>query len=144
MSYDGKCYLCRRTYYGMDNTCPKCGAIDPTASASTARKMIGEIAETRSTHPELDRLEKAKPESKGYHTRHIEKGVLGESSKIFEEYEEFCDALEQKNDIMALLELSDMIGAIEAYAEKKHNVSLKSVLRMMKATKKAFKDGTRK
>lgn len=84
------------------------------------------------------------PEQKGYHCRPINKGKLGEASKITEEYEEFLDAIEQGNHIMALLELSDMIGAVEAYAESKHNVSLESVIQMMKATKKAFKDGTRK
>lgn len=51
----------------------------------------------------------------GYHLRKIEKGELGKFSKVVEEFEEFLDALEQHNYIMALVELSDMYGAIEHY-----------------------------
>lgn len=51
----------------------------------------------------------------GYHLRKIEKGELGKFSKVVEEFEEFLDALEQQNYIMALVELSDMYGAIEHF-----------------------------
>jgi len=53
----------------------------------------------------------------GYHLREIKKGELGQFSKIEEEFEEFLDAIEQKNPIMALVELSDMMGAIEHYCQ---------------------------
>lgn len=43
---------------------------------------------------------------------------------------------------MALIELSDMLGAIEAYAAR-HNVTLYDLMIMMKATQSAFKDGSR-
>lgn len=43
---------------------------------------------------------------------------------------------------MALIELSDMLGAIEAYASR-HNVTLYDLMIMMKATQSAFKDGSR-
>lgn len=79
----------------------------------------------------------------GYHQRKIDKGTLGQPSKIREEYEEFVDAVEQDNSVMALIELSDMLGAIEAYASR-HNITLYDLMIMMKATQSAFKDGTRK
>lgn len=78
----------------------------------------------------------------GYHVKAIPRGKYGEFSKIEEEFLEAKDALEQGNKIMALLELSDLVGAIEAYA-KKFNMSLDEVLKMKNATQKAFEDGTR-
>lgn len=79
----------------------------------------------------------------GYHSKKIDKGHLGEISKIKEEYEEFLDAVEQGNSVMKLVELSDLIGAIEAYTLARHNVTLDELIRMKNATKSAFEDGTR-
>lgn len=78
----------------------------------------------------------------GYHIREIKKGVLGETSKIREELEELEDALEQNNKILALCELADLVGAIEAVTNKL-GLMLEDVCSMMEATKSAFKDGTR-
>ena len=50
-----------------------------------------------------------------YHIMPSYKGEYGEWSKIEEEFIEFEDSIHQNNTIMALLELSDMIGAIEEY-----------------------------
>jgi hypothetical protein len=55
----------------------------------------------------------------GYHIREIKKGIVGEFSKISEEFLEFEDAVEQASVVMALVELSDLIGAIEAFFAKK-------------------------
>jgi hypothetical protein len=52
----------------------------------------------------------------GYHITSIQKGKNGEVSKIKEEILELKDAELQKSKIMALVELSDLIGAIELYA----------------------------
>jgi len=79
----------------------------------------------------------------GYHVTSIEKGVLGQRSKIREEFEEFQDAVRQNNPVMALIELSDLIGAIEAYAVENHNISLGELVKMKDATARAFRDGTR-
>lgn len=79
----------------------------------------------------------------GYHNKEIPKGILGEFSKIQEEFLEAEDAIEQNNSIMLLVELSDLIGAIESYCECKHKITLEDLIRMNKATKKAFNDGTR-
>lgn len=59
-----------------------------------------------------------KTENFGYHLKHIQKGILGEFSKVEEEFEEFEDALEQNNPIMVIVELVDMYGAIQKYREK--------------------------
>lgn len=79
----------------------------------------------------------------GYHTRDIARGTFGEISKITEEYEELLDAEQQNNTIMILCELCDIIGAIEAYATKQHNISLEDLIIMKDATKRAFEEGTR-
>ena len=79
----------------------------------------------------------------GYHLRDIPRGAFGEVSKITEEYEEFLESLEQKNPIMAMVELSDLIGAIEGYAEKHFKISLEDILALKNATQRAFKSGCR-
>lgn len=79
----------------------------------------------------------------GYHLSKIEKGVLGEYSKIKEEFEELTDAVKQDNKILIMVELSDMVGAIESYC-KKWNLTLSDLIEMNNATKRAFQDGTRK
>ena len=78
----------------------------------------------------------------GYHKKKIEKGKLGEYSKIKEEFEELSDAVEQKNKILILCELSDLIGSIEEYA-KSFGMSLDDIKQFSDLTKKAFKDGIR-
>ena len=79
----------------------------------------------------------------GYHLREIKRGEFGEVSKITEEYDEFIESLEQKNPVMALVELSDLIGAIEGYAKRHHNISLEDLLALKNATERAFKSGHR-
>ncbi len=78
----------------------------------------------------------------GYHINEIERGEFGEFSKIREEFLECEDALQQGNKVMLLVELSDLIGAIEGYCSK-YNLKLDDLLKMKEATKRAFKDGTR-
>lgn len=80
----------------------------------------------------------------GYHIKEIERGELGEPSKIREELEEFMDAIDQNCSVMALLELSDLLGAIRAYLAKHHpSISLLDLLQMAKITERAFKSGAR-
>ena len=78
----------------------------------------------------------------GYHNKEIPRGKFGEFSKIKEEFLEAEDAFEQDNKVMMLVELSDLLGAIEGYCSK-HNITLNDLLRMKEATKRAFNDGTR-
>lgn len=80
----------------------------------------------------------------GYHLKAITKGQLGLSSKIREELEELEDAEAQNCKIMALLELSDLIGAIEAYLQKQYpNLNLEDLIKMSKITQRAFQSGER-
>ncbi|AXQ69724.1 hypothetical protein HOU03_gp543 [Caulobacter phage CcrSC] len=80
----------------------------------------------------------------GYHIRLIPKGVLGEISKIKEEFAEFEDAMEQGSLIMALVELSDMQGAIKAWlAKHTPGVTLDDLNAMSLITERAFRNGRR-
>ena len=80
-----------------------------------------------------------------YHLKKIKKGVKGEVSKIREELEELEDAIEQGNTIEALVELSDIVGAIDLFLKAHHpSVTLKDVVKMARVTESAFEDGTRK
>ena len=83
------------------------------------------------------------PAEYGYHKKKIAKGKIGEYSKIKEEFEELTDAVEQKNKILILCELSDLIGSIEEYA-KSFGMTLNDIKEFSDLTKKAFKDGSRK
>jgi hypothetical protein len=80
----------------------------------------------------------------GYHLNYIPKGKVGDASKISEEYAEFIDALFQKSPVLELVELTDLIGAIEAYTLAKYNIDLDKLILMTRATQSAFKDGERK
>lgn len=77
-----------------------------------------------------------------YHLTEIPKGTYGEFSKINEEFLEATDALAQDNPLMVLQELSDMVGAIEAYVAK-YNITLIDLIVMKDATKRAFESGHR-
>lgn len=80
----------------------------------------------------------------GYHLNKIEKGVLGESSKIMEEVLELQDAEKQDVKIMALIELSDMVGAIQMYLNKHYpDITLNDLIAMSNVTKRAFESGHR-
>ena len=64
----------------------------------------------------------------GYHLKHIPRGSLGDSSKIEEELHELQDAEEQGIKILMLCELSDLVGAIDAYLAKHFpEISLKDL-----------------
>ena len=79
-----------------------------------------------------------------YHLRSIEKGTIGELSKVYEEIEEVKDSDEQGVHLMVLVELSDVIGAIESYLEKHHkSISLTDLIVMSDVTKRAFRSGRR-
>ena len=54
----------------------------------------------------------------GFHNRPITKGTYGELSKVREELEEAEDAEAQGIDLMVLLELADILGAVEGVAKK--------------------------
>lgn len=81
----------------------------------------------------------------GYHVTEIQKGTLGEISKIQEELDELKDADKQGVRIMALVELSDLVGAIESYLETHFpEVNMEDLMKMSNVTKRAFRNGRRK
>lgn len=85
-----------------------------------------------------------KIENPGYHIHPIPKGVLGESSKILEEILELQDAENQNCRIMALVELSDLYGAILKYLEKNFSdISMVDLAKMSDITQRAFINGRR-
>lgn len=78
----------------------------------------------------------------GYHKNKIEKGEFGKFSKIKEEFQEFEDAVAQRDIILQLCELTDMIGAIEAYISPM-GIDLEDLKKFSDKTKEAFKEGKR-
>lgn len=78
----------------------------------------------------------------GYHKSRIPKGVLGELSKIEEEFEELVDAKTQGNKILMMCELADLYGAIEAFAIKQ-GLTMRDIKTMSDATTRAFLTGER-
>jgi len=78
-----------------------------------------------------------------YHKTYIEKGTLGNFSKIREEFEEFQDAYTQGSPVMELVELSDLLGAIEAYSLNHYDIELEDLMKMTRSTQSAFRDGSR-
>lgn len=78
----------------------------------------------------------------GYHINLIPKGVIGEFSKIEEEFLELADAYQQGDKVLIICELTDLVGAIEEYA-KRWNITLDDLKSFSDKTKKAFEEGIR-
>jgi len=101
--------------------------------------MLGGLQPEQLKNPYLEMRNKM-----GYHKREIViQGTYGEVSKIEEELDELKESLEQDNKILALCELSDLYGAMEAVAEKL-GVNMEDLKKMSAATKRAFQCGDRK
>lgn len=80
----------------------------------------------------------------GYHLVEITRGDIGEISKIQEEVDELRDAVQQGSKIMALVELSDLYGAIELYLTRHHpDTSMHDLAIMSMITQRAFDSGRR-
>lgn len=78
----------------------------------------------------------------GYHVIDIKKHSHLSPLKLVEESLEFADALASGNRIMAMVELSDLYGAVIAQAEKLE-VTPEELATMSKCTKNAFVTGGR-
>lgn len=68
--------------------------------------------------------------------------IIGEFSKIKEEFQELEDAFEQNDKILQICEMSDLIGAIELYADK-FGLTLNDLKVFNDKTKSAFKEKLR-
>lgn len=81
----------------------------------------------------------------GYHLTEIQRGEIGELSKIQEELDELKDATKQGVKIMQLVELSDLVGSINLYLAKYHPaIRLGDLEAMADVTARAFHNGHRK
>lgn len=81
----------------------------------------------------------------GYHIDNIMPGTYGEINKIEEEINELKDAKSQGCKIMELVELSDVIGAIDGYLRKYHpGILMSDLISMSNITRRAFLSGERK
>ena len=79
-----------------------------------------------------------------YHLSNIDKGELGELSKIQEELDEAKDAESQMCPVMLLVELSDLLGAVDAYLSKHHpTIGIIDLMLMANITARAFQNGRR-
>jgi len=79
-----------------------------------------------------------------YHINKINKGVLGEFSKVQEEWDELMDARQQGGKILELCELADLYGAIDAYLQHTYGMSIADIKQMSDMTVSAFQEGSRK
>jgi len=70
-----------------------------------------------------------------FHKAKIQKGIYGELSKIKEELDEAYDAESQGQDLMLLIELSDIIGAVEGVS-KKYGFTLEKLMKFAKLRSK--------
>jgi len=65
-----------------------------------------------------------------FHIKKIKRGKYGELSKILEEVEEAIDAEFQKDRVMLLIELSDIVGAVEGVLKKqKFNITVEELIK---------------
>lgn len=78
----------------------------------------------------------------GYHIKEIEKGKLGEFSKIKEEFQELEDAYEQNDTILMICECSDLIGAMKHFLSK-YNITISDLIKFNDKTESAFLAGKR-
>jgi NTP pyrophosphatase (non-canonical NTP hydrolase) len=85
-------------------------------------------------------------ENPGYHLTEIPRGEYGEISKILEEAAELKDAMEQGNKLMVLIELADLLGAVDGYLDRYYGdkMTIDNLITMADATKRVFKYGHRK
>lgn len=80
----------------------------------------------------------------GYHLDKIEKRRFGSLGKIQEEVEELFDAVAQGSKVMALVELSDLYGAMEGYlAENYPGIQMDDLKKFSGITQRAFRNGYR-
>ena len=69
-----------------------------------------------------------------YHTKKIAKGKVGEFSKITEEYQELQDAIDQKDKVLQICELTDLVGAIELFSLENFNLSIYDLVKFSHKT----------
>jgi len=80
----------------------------------------------------------------GYHINEIQKRRYGSLGKIVEETEELLDAHQQGSNVMVLIELCDLYGAIEGFLEENYpQIKMSDLSKFSHITKRAFESGER-
>ncbi len=74
-----------------------------------------------------------------FHITPIKKGIYGELSKIQEELDEAVDAEMQGQDLMLLIELSDIVGACAGVSEQ-YGMTLDQLVTFAKLRSKVTKE----
>lgn len=117
--------------------------VDNIELGSYGRRQFEDFAWTYGTAVAEPRLsQNIKLES--YHTSIIRKAEVGTIDKVIEEALEYVDAQLQNNPVMGLVELSDIIGAVQLLLEANHpEITLDDLIVMSKATRRAFESGHR-
>lgn len=77
----------------------------------------------------------------GYHLTPIPKGMLGEISKIDEELAELKDAITQGDKILSIIELSDLYGAIQFFAQSTFGLEMDDLKNFSDKTIKVKSNG---
>jgi hypothetical protein len=124
------------------------------ATARVVRAMGRESANPFDSHIPEERLWEvirdiwdeplATVDNPGYHLSPIPCGVLGEASKVLEEALELVDAERQDARIMELVELSDLLGAVRAFMDRRHpGYSIDDLKVFSDITRRAFENGHR-
>ena len=81
----------------------------------------------------------------GYHTIFIEKGEYGKFSKVKEEFDELKDAFENReSNVLTICELSDLYGAMEAFAEQTLHIPMSEVVKFAELTKEVYQNRPQK
>lgn len=91
------------------------------------------------------RLSGELPKLSGYHIDIIPKEPIGTAEKVMEEALELVDACKQANPVMALVEMSDIIGGIQLLLESDFggSVSIEDLITMANTTRRAFESNRR-
>lgn len=152
---DAYCYCCHNTGMVFRVTRPNgiaCLTCGEFHEFRADRSMCGVGQDNNMASPLMIRMGKTserkvrfdKANAPGYHLDTIQRGEFGEPSKVLEEAREFMDAIEQGSQVMALLEASDLVGALEGWLAKHHpSLSLDDLGKMSRLTQRAFANGHR-
>jgi hypothetical protein len=99
------------------------GAVEKTTGIDVLQYLYDELYQRlESMDNETDTVVVTPNLLRAYHIAKIQKGVVGEISKIREEWEELVDAHNQCDKVMELCELTDLLGALRQYAIKYYDV----------------------
>ena len=98
-----------------------CDSLQMLIHCESSERVISQMKHTKPMSKFM------KTEKRLKHLKEIPKGIYGDFSKIKEEFLELEDSVEQKDKVLQICELSDLIGAIEGFSMKKFNLSIEDL-----------------